>query len=56
MIISEVKATIKDKIRLMRICLDAYIPQEGKTTLDLVPGLIDLYAEEHYKIKTNYGS
>lgn len=42
MIISGVAEVIPDKIQLM-IYLDAYIPQDGKTAFDLVPGLIDLY-------------
>lgn len=42
MVISGVAEVIPDKIKLL-IYLDAYIPQDGKTAFDLVPGLMDLY-------------
>jgi pimeloyl-ACP methyl ester carboxylesterase len=42
MVISGVAEMIPDKIKLL-IYLDAYIPQDGKTAFDLVPGLLDLY-------------
>lgn len=44
MVINGVAEVMPEKIRFL-IYLDAYIPQDGKTAFDLVPGLQDLYNE-----------
>ena len=33
------------------IFLDAYIPQEGKSVFDLIPGLRDIYEQRRLKEK-----
>jgi pimeloyl-ACP methyl ester carboxylesterase len=48
MVIGGIAERIPDRIKSM-IFLDAYIPQDGKSAFDLIPGLKDIY--EHRSLK-----
>jgi pimeloyl-ACP methyl ester carboxylesterase len=50
MVIGGVANTLPRRIKSM-IFLDAYIPQDGKSAFDLVPGLKDVYAQRSLKEK-----
>ena len=50
MVIGGVADAIPHRIKSM-IFLDAYIPQDGKSTFDLVPGLKDIYEQRSIKEK-----
>ena len=48
MVIGGVAEKIPDRIKSM-IFLDAYIPQDGKSGFDLIPGLRDIYEQRRLK-------
>jgi pimeloyl-ACP methyl ester carboxylesterase len=48
MVIAGVAERIPDRIKSM-IFLDAYIPQDGKSAFDLIPGLRDVYEQRSLK-------
>lgn len=48
MVIGGVAEKIPDRIRSM-VFLDAYIPQDGKSGFDLIPGLRDIYEQRRLK-------
>jgi pimeloyl-ACP methyl ester carboxylesterase len=48
MVIGGVSEKIPDKIKSM-IFLDAYIPQDGKSAFDLIPGLEEIYKQRSLK-------
>ena len=50
MVIGGITQRIPDRVKSM-IFLDAYIPQDGKSAFDLVPGLRDVYRQRSLKDK-----
>ena len=54
MVIGGVAEKIPDRIRSM-VFLDAYIPQDGKSGFDLIPGLRDIYEQRRLKEEGKIG-